>query len=110
WYSRNIPPDEPGGIINAAAVAAASAAGVEASQDAAWVALAWGFHYDDVPQDVVDRDLAHYQGIVAGARRPRERDPAPWNSYTTANEASLYTLTPGIVAPEAAAITVPVLS
>jgi pimeloyl-ACP methyl ester carboxylesterase len=112
WFSREIPPDEPGGIINAAAVAAAAA---DALPEAAWTALAWGFHYDDVPQEVVEQDLTHYEGIAegiaSGARRPRgERDPAPWNSYTTPDGATRFTLTPGIVAPEAAAIAVPVLS
>ena len=112
WFSREIPPDEPGGIINAAAVAAAATGG--ASTDAAWAALAWGFHYDDVPQDVVEQDLAHYEGIgqamVGGPRPAPERDLAPWNSYTTPNDATRFTLTPGAVAPEAAAIAVPVLS
>jgi alpha-beta hydrolase superfamily lysophospholipase len=113
WFSRDIPPDAPGGIINAAAVAAASEAGAESAADAAWAALAWGFHYDDVPQEVVEQDLAHYEGIaqgVAGTRALPERDPAPWNSYTTPNEATRFTLTPGAVAPEAAAVAVPVLS
>jgi pimeloyl-ACP methyl ester carboxylesterase len=114
WFSREIPPNQPGGIINAAAVAAASAEVSEGGGDAVWTALAWGFHYDDVPQDVVEQDLAHYegiaQGIVPGPPLARERDPAPWNSYTTPNEAARFTLTPGVVAPEAAAITVPVLS
>ncbi|MFA7601971.1 MAG: hypothetical protein WCY29_03090 [Novosphingobium sp.] len=111
WFSRDVPPDRPGGIINAAAVAAAAG---EAAQDAAWKALAWGFHYDDVPQDVVEQDLAHYEGIargiLAGARPSGEHDPAPWNSYTTPSEATRFTLTPGIVAAEAAAVAVPVLS
>lgn len=118
WFSRDIPPDEPGGIINAAAVAAASEVGPEAAQDSAWAALAWGFHYDDVPPEVVEQDLAHYEtigegiaeGLVASGRVSRERDPSPWNSYTTPNEATRFTLTPGAVAPEAAAVAVPVLS
>lgn len=114
WFSRDIPPDAPGGIINAAAVTAARAAGGDATQDAGWTALAWGFHYDDVPQHVVEQDLAHYESIaqrlVSADPPPRERDPAPWNSYTTPDEATRFTLTPGVVAPEAAAIAVPVLS
>jgi pimeloyl-ACP methyl ester carboxylesterase len=63
---------------------------------------------------VVEQDLAHYegmaQGLVAAPPPARERDPAPWNSYTTPNDATRFTLTPGAVAPEAAAIAVPVLS
>ncbi|MDR2857621.1 MAG: hypothetical protein LBV50_07210 [Novosphingobium sp.] len=114
WFSRDIPPDEPGGIINTAAVAAAAAASTEAGQGAAWAALAWGFHYDDVPPEVIEQDLSHYEsiaeGFVPGMKPSREGDPAPWNSYTTPGEATRFTLTPGIVAPEAAAIAVPVLS
>lgn len=114
WFSREMSPRDPGGIINTAAVAAASAASAEMAQDAAWAAIAWGFHYDDVPQDVVEQDLAHYEGmsqsIVTSPPPARERDPAPWNSYTLPNDATRFTLTPGAVAPEAAAIAVPVLS
>ncbi len=107
WFARDIAPDRPGGIINAAAVAAATAG---SPQESAWAALAWGFHYDDVPQDVVEQDLAHYESIVSRTGPPPGRDLAPWNSYTTPDEATRFTLTPGIVAPEAAAIAVPVLS
>ena len=111
WFSRELSPAEPGGVLNAAAVAAASGSG---ASEAAWAALAWGFHYDDVPQDVVEQDLAHYEGMAQGpvASPPpaREREAAPWNSYTTPNDATRFTLTPGAVAPEAAAVAVPVLS
>ena len=108
WFSRDIPPDQPGGVINAAAVARAQRA---PAGESAWAALAWGFHYDDVPAEVVEQDLAHYEDIVAG-RSPRTegREAAPWMSFTTPHEATRFTLTPGIVAPEAAAVTVPVLS
>jgi pimeloyl-ACP methyl ester carboxylesterase len=107
WFSRDLPPNVPGGIVNAAAIAAMTSG---APQDSAWTALAWGFHYDDVPQDVVEADLSHYEAIVTNTRPVSEADPAPWNSYTTPIEAARLTLTPGIVAPEAAAVTVPVLS
>lgn len=108
WFSRDIPPDQPGGVINAAAVAKAQGA---APGESAWAALAWGFHYDDVPHEVVEQDLAHYEDIVAGRMNRAERHAsAPWMSFTTPHEATRFTLTPGIVAPEAAAITVPVLS
>lgn len=110
WFSREIAPDLPGGIINAAAVAGAAGS----SSDAAWAALAWGFHYDDVQPEVVEQDLAHYdsiaQAIAGAAPAGRERDPAPWNSYTPPSDATRFTLTPGAVAPEAAAVAVPVLS
>lgn len=107
WFARDVSPNATGGILNAAAVAAMTAG---APQESAWTALAWGFHYDDVPQDVVEADLVHYESIVINAGAPKGADPARWNSYTTPTEAARLTLTPGIVAPEAAAIAVPVLS
>jgi alpha-beta hydrolase superfamily lysophospholipase len=107
WFARDLQPGDPGAMINAAAFAASQAA---AEPGAAWRALAWGFHYDDVPQDVVEQDLDHYEGIVSGITPPRERDRAPWNSYSAPNDATRFTLTPGAMAPEAAAVTVPVLS
>lgn len=106
WFSRDIPPDKPGGIVNAGALAAATGE----PGGSAWTALAWGFHYDDVPPEVVEQDLVHYEAIVAGGGQIEGRDLSPWLSYTTPHEAARLTLTPGIVAPEAAAIAVPVLS
>jgi hypothetical protein len=105
WFARDLAPDQPGGVINAAAVAAAASL----APDAAWASLAWSFHYDDVPAEVVEQDLAHYEAI-AQRSSAAQHDPAPWLSYTTPHEAARFTLTPGIVAPEAAAIRVPVLS
>ena len=106
WFSRDIPPDQPGGIINAGAVAAAAGG----RQGSAWNALAWGFHYDDVPFEVLEQDLAHYDAIADGGGQQENRDRSPWLSYTTPHEAARLVLTPGIVAPEAAAVSVPVLS
>lgn len=107
WFSRDLPPDQPGGIVNAGALSAAAASG---RQGSAWNALAWGFHYDDVPAQVLEQDLAHYEAIADGGGPGGERDRSPWLSYTTPHEAARLVLTPGIVAPEAAAVTVPVLS
>lgn len=111
WFSRDLAPDQPGGVLNAPAIKAAAE---EERRGSAWNALAWGFHYDDVPAEVLEQDLAHYDAIAYGAGHagaPVEvHDPAPWISYTTPHEAARMVLTPGIVAPEAAAVTVPVLS
>ena len=107
WFARDLRPDQPGGIVNARALALV---GAEQAQSSAWAALAWSFHFDDVPQEVVEQDLSHYEGIVMRGRQEDPGEPAPWNSYTTPHEATRFTLTPGVVAPEAAAVTVPVLS
>ena len=108
WFARDLPADAPGGILNAAALAQAPAG---APQESAWAALAWGFHYDDVPAEVVEQDLAHYEDIAAGRRPSGDlAGIAPWLSFTPPQEAARFTLTPGIVAPEAAAVAVPVLA
>jgi pimeloyl-ACP methyl ester carboxylesterase len=60
--------------------------------------LAWAFHYDDVPSEIVEADLGAYSG------GPLEE----WRSATTPACVGLGA-TPGVVATEAAAITVPVL-
>jgi hypothetical protein len=62
----------------------------------------WGFHYDDEPRDVVVADMVGYP--------LRERtDPFPeWASRGTPPCAATM-LSPGVVAPEAAAVTVAVL-
>lgn len=105
WFARDLAPEAPGGVLNADALARASHG---AAEDAAWSALAWGFHYDDVSADVVEADLAHYEAISRGV--PPVAEQSPWNSYTTPADVTRFTLTPGIIAPEAAAVAVPVLS
>lgn len=107
WYPRDGGPEDSPAPINARAMAAAME---YASQDAAWSSLAWGFHYDDVPQEIVEQDLMHYEAV---SREPGAREgfePAPWHALTTPARAARSTLTPGVVATEAAAVTVPVLS
>ena len=42
--------------------------------EAAWTALAWGFHYDDVAQDVVEADLVHYESIVLNSGAPKDAE------------------------------------
>ena len=108
WYPRDNPVgDTPPEPINAAELDAAISAG--AAEQTAWHSLAWGFHYDDVPTKVVEQNLLHYEAISLGAPFPEDPDPVPWKSYTTPQRVARSTLTPGIVATEAAAITVPVL-
>lgn len=104
WYPRDAGLEECREPLNAAALA-----GTEAAQEhAAWESIAWGFHYDDVPAPVVEQDLAHYEGIARGGD-PDKPSP-PWYARRTPQRAARSSLTPGIVATEAASITVPVLS
>lgn len=58
----------------------------------------WAFHYDDEPEDVVLADMAG----MAGGPQP------PWRS-STVPACAILMVSPGTVAPEAAAIRVPVL-
>jgi hypothetical protein len=58
-----------------------------------------GFHYDDVPRDVVDADMRDYP--ARGGNVPA------WGS-ATAPPCAMSMLSPGVVAPEAAVISVPV--
>jgi alpha-beta hydrolase superfamily lysophospholipase len=107
WYPRDASLSECPEPLN---IAALQAAALRGPQDAAWTSLAWGFHYDDVPQSVVEQDLRHYEAIVQGRRDREVPGGEPWNNYVTPTRIARSTLTPGVVATEAAAVTVPVLS
>ena len=62
--------------------------------------MAWGFYFDDVPADIVERDLTDFP--TRGGNVPA------WASATVPGLAA-WVLTPGAIAPEAAAIVVPLL-
>ncbi len=57
-----------------------------------------GFHYDDVPRDIVEADMVGF---------PVRTAAPPWGT-PTAPPCAISMLSPGVVAPEAAVITVPV--
>ena len=63
--------------------------------------MAWGFHYDDVDPAVVRRDMDDYPA--------RHGDLPPWGSATIPGTAVLWSLAPGSILAEAAAIRCPVL-
>jgi alpha-beta hydrolase superfamily lysophospholipase len=106
WYPRDATLAACPQPLNHKALLAAVARG---PQDAAWASLAWGFHYDDVAQDVVEQDLRHYEAIVHGRADAEDAGGAPWNNYVTPPRIARSTLTPGVVATEAAVVDVPVL-
>jgi len=64
----------------------------------AWADMAWGFHYADVDAETVRRDMER-----------TEEDWPVWASRTMPFAVATSCLTPGAVAPEAAAIEAPVL-
>ncbi|MCB2061727.1 MAG: hypothetical protein R3E09_10455 [Novosphingobium sp.] len=106
WFPRDAAPEDCAEPLNARALARATEGG---PQDSAWTSLAWGFHYDDVPQEVVEQDLRHYAAVAEEHSQAGEHEIMPWNSTVTPRCAARSTLTPGVVATEAAVLTVPVL-
>jgi len=105
WFSRDVPADRPGGILNLAALEAAR--GPDAGQSGL-AALQWSSYHDDVPADVIAMDLSHYEYMDEEEFRS-DAPRLPWTATGAAGPASRAVLTPGLIAPEAAAITVPVL-
>ncbi len=105
WVPRDCLNERPLIVLNEGSVTSALTRGARGSL---WRALAWSFHYDDVPREVVELDLGHFdRELPSGAATGT---PPPWSSLTQPDPIAQSCLTPGVVAPEAAAITVPVLS
>ena len=107
WISRDVPPHLPGGILNRTTLEAAEES---PRNNGGWSAYAWTSYYDDVPKHVVEQDLAHFENFGLPDRGGRRRQNLPWASVETPGKLGSAALSPGIVAPEAAAITVPVLA
>ena len=106
WLPRDTLLAQPLTMTNAREVAAAYSRAAPSGGDA----MAWGFHYDDVSEAVVASDLAHFNRGIHDPRLHEGHVRNPWNSFTTPGAVAMSCLTPGCVAPEAAAITVPVLA
>lgn len=87
WRLRDVPADVPSAVLNAAQVAAAER--TAAQSGIASTANEWLCHYDDV-------DLSEVRH-------------GPWTASTFPLGVLASVLTPGVVAPEAAAVDVPVL-
>jgi hypothetical protein len=97
WIPRDTEPAD-GVVTNAPALAEVGDGGPAADDLSA---LAWGFHYGDVPRDVVQRDLGDYP--------TRHGDVPPWGSATVPITVALWCMSPGGALAEAAAIRCPVL-
>jgi alpha-beta hydrolase superfamily lysophospholipase len=63
--------------------------------------LGWGFHYDDVDPAIIRADLDHFP--TRGGNVPA------WGSGTLPTTVAAWCMAPGAIAPEAAAVGVPVL-
>jgi alpha-beta hydrolase superfamily lysophospholipase len=108
WFPRDTIFKQPLAPLNRTAVERALA---DAPPDAAWQALAWGFFYDDVAPEVVEANLTHFDRMMVGAgagASPAGNDAA-WQTDATLEQITQASMTPGVVAAEAAAVTVPVL-
>jgi pimeloyl-ACP methyl ester carboxylesterase len=97
WSTRSGDLREPL-VLNAEALARGTQELMGARNGGGEHPLAYAFHYDDVPSEIVSADLAAYDGGPLQG----------WRSATTPACVGLGA-TPGVVATEAAAITVPVL-
>jgi pimeloyl-ACP methyl ester carboxylesterase len=97
WIPRDTNPAE-GVLTNAPAMAAAAR---PSGSPGSGPAMAWGFHYDDVEPEILERDLTDFP--------TRNGDVPAWASATLPGTVAAWCLTPGAVAPEAAAVTAPVL-
>jgi alpha-beta hydrolase superfamily lysophospholipase len=108
WLPRDTLGSEPLVVVNQQAIArsAAAAASAPAAGDSP---MGWGFHYDDVSADIVAQDLAHFARGIHDPANQKGFQPNPWTSFTTPGAVARSCLTPGCVAPEAAAVAAPVL-
>jgi pimeloyl-ACP methyl ester carboxylesterase len=105
WVARRSTPENPL-ILNRAALAAGKGG---AELDLAFMAegaaksehpLQWIFHYDDEPAEIVNYDMMGFAGLAATL--------PPWRSAAIPT-CAIECTAPGVVAQEAASITVPVL-
>jgi pimeloyl-ACP methyl ester carboxylesterase len=87
-------------IVNPAMLALRNAQPLELGSSEDPNPMAWCFHYDDVPPDIVRADLTEFP--------TRRGNIPPWASATVPGLAA-WVLTPGAIAAEAASILKPVL-
>lgn len=93
WLPRDTGLRDPMVVVNAPVLTAAQ----QTASLESWKTMAWGFHYDDIPADVIAADMDR-----------SERFP-PWASATVPDAVAFTCLAPGAVATEAASVTAPVL-
>jgi hypothetical protein len=105
WLPRDTLLKQPLTAVNAPALAEAAAR----PSQAPGAAMAWGFHYDDVDPAIVELDLAHFNRGIHDPASQQGFEAPPWASLTTPGAVAMSCLTPGAVAPEAAAVRTPVL-
>lgn len=106
WIPRDALLKEPLVVLNPQALAKAQQlAGTRGGGDA----MAWGFHYEDVDPQIIAADLAHFNRGIHDQEGQKGQTAPPWTSLTNPGAVAQTCLTPGVVAPEAAAVLAPVL-
>jgi alpha-beta hydrolase superfamily lysophospholipase len=98
WLPRDTLLTEPVVVVNTPQMVAAGPASFAAGRG---LDMAWCFYYDDVDLEIVRADLEDFP--------MRLGELPPWASATVPGAVGAASLTPGTVAPEAAAVLVPVL-
>jgi hypothetical protein len=98
WLPRDTLLGEPVVVVNAPQMGAAGPQSFAAGRG---LDMGWCFFYDDVDPEVVRADLEGFPMRVG--------ELPPWASATIPGAVGASSLTPGAVAPEAAAVLVPVL-
>jgi hypothetical protein len=71
--------------------------------------MSWAFHYDDVDPAFVAHDLPRFDRPVTEVAAQSTTDCPPWGSLAIPAHVAQLCLSPGAIAPEAAAVMVPVL-
>lgn len=104
WFTRDSMLNDPLTIMNPQAMAAA-----EILPQDAGTTMAWGFHYDDVDPALAQSDLAHFREALHDPEARKSFKAAPWSSLTLPTAVASTSLTPGIIATEAASVLCPVL-
>jgi len=104
WFTRDTQLDEPVMITNQQAVAEAELLANDAGKR-----FIWCFHYDDVDRDIAERDLLNFEMSYLPEEERGGFTPSPWASLSFPSATAALSLSPGVVAPEAAAIRCPVL-
>jgi len=103
WFPRDLVGAE-AMMLNPAQVAAAPHAKNPGQR------MVWGFHWDDVPPEVAEADLARFDAAIENRGGVSGVPCPPYGSTTTPGYMAAQTLCPGAIAPEAAVVRVPVLS
>lgn len=101
WFTRDT---ELSAVLNPQALAEAEVLAGEAGRR-----FIWGFHYDDVDRAISERDLLNFEMSYRPAEERGDFQPSPWASLTFPTVVAATSITPGIVAAEAASVRCPVL-